>query len=50
MPVGGGEPVRMVVFDDPSFRVFRFFTVGPDNFYFSIGEYESDIWVVDLEW
>ena len=24
--------------------------VGPENLYLTIAEYESDIWVMDLEW
>jgi len=26
------------------------FTVGPEHLYVTIAEYESDIWVMDLEW
>jgi hypothetical protein len=25
-------------------------TVGPDSLYVSVGDSESDIWVMDLEW
>ena len=55
MPVTGGEPTRLVAFDDPSLSVrpgvgFPLLTVGPDHFYLTISEYESDIYVMDLEY
>jgi len=49
-PVTGGEATQLVAFDDPSVSVFTAFTVGADHFYLSISEYESDIYVMDLEW
>jgi Tol biopolymer transport system component len=50
-PVTGGEATQLVAFDDPSLSVYGFaLTVGPDRFYLSISEYESDIYVMDLEW
>ena len=42
-PVTGGEATQLVAFDDPSLNVYRTLTVGPDNFYLTISEYESDI-------
>ena len=55
MPVAGGEPTRLVAFDDPSLTVLasqavRSLSVGPDRFYITISEYESDIYVMDLEY
>ena len=59
MPAGGGEPRRLVVFDDPSVTPlkpssngegFAALTVSQDSLYLSVGEAESDIWVMDLEW
>ncbi len=55
MPVAGGEPTRLVAFDDPSLTLLtgpavRSLSVGPDRFYLTISEYESDIWVMDLEY
>ena len=50
IPVTGGESTQLVAFDDPSLTVYRTLTVGPDHFYLSVAEYESDIWVMDLEW
>ncbi len=55
MPVAGGEPTKLVAFDDPSLTVLNSsavhsLTVGPDRFYVTISEYESDIYVMDLEY
>jgi len=49
-PAGGGEPVKVVAFDDPSTYALGRFSVGPDRIYLTIAEYESDIWVMDLDW
>ena len=50
-PVTGGEATQLVAFDDPSLSVLPFaFTVSADHFYLTISEYESDIYVMDLEW
>ncbi len=49
-PVTGGEATQLVAFDDPSRSVFTALTVGPDHFYLTISEYESDIYVMDLEY
>ena len=50
IPTSGGEPTKIVALEDPSIIVQRTLTVGPEHFYFVFGEYESDIWVMDLEW
>jgi len=53
MPATGGKPNRLVAFDDPSLTVYKAghsLTVGPDHFYVTISEYESDIYVMDLEY
>jgi serine/threonine-protein kinase len=59
MPAEGGELRRLVVFDDPSVTPlkpsnngegFAALTVSQDTLYLSVGEAESDIWVMDLEW
>jgi hypothetical protein len=40
-----------VAFDDPSRTVIGYrLVVGSENLYLTIDEYESDIWVMDLEW
>ena len=49
-PVTGGEATQLVAFDDPSLSVWPRLTVGPDRFYITISEYESDIYVMDLEY
>jgi Tol biopolymer transport system component len=62
MPVGGSDPERVLAFDDPSVTPLipgnppmenvwaAALTVGPDSLYVSVGDSESDIWVMDLEW
>ncbi len=50
VPADGGEATMVVAFDDPSLVVFSQLTVGPEAFYLTIAEYESDIWVMDLDW
>jgi Tol biopolymer transport system component len=48
IPVSGGDPTPVIVFDDPAVEVSAPFTVGPDAIYVTVSEYESDIWVADL--
>jgi Tol biopolymer transport system component len=50
IPTTGGESTQLVAFDDPSLEQTHGFTVGNDRFYLTLSEYESDIWVMDLEW
>jgi hypothetical protein len=50
MPATGGDATQVVAFDDPSVYEFGILTVGPDHLYLTIAEYESDIYVMDLEW
>ena len=51
IPAGGGDPTRIVSFDDSAVIVFgSYLSVGPEHLYFTIDENESDIRVVDLEW
>jgi serine/threonine-protein kinase len=49
---GGGEATKVVVLDDPSLSEFWGwgFTVGREHLYLTIAEYQSDIWVMDLEY
>ena len=49
IPADGGDATRVVSFDDPSTDVIRAAVVG-DNYLFAFSEYESDIWVMDLDW
>lgn len=45
----GGRPRILVRFDDPALSVFNAgTTVGNGRFYFSVGEIECDIYVMDL--
>jgi len=59
MPASGGEPQPVVYFDDASLAVFSppnngigfgMLAVGRDEIYLSVGDSESDIWVMDLDW
>jgi Tol biopolymer transport system component len=50
IPADGGEATTVVVFDDPSLTVLDMMTVGAEHLYLTIAEYESDIWVMDVEW
>jgi Tol biopolymer transport system component len=51
VPIRGGEATQLVAFDDPSLSIWGgALTVGPDHFYLTISEYESDIYVMDLEY
>ncbi len=49
-PVTGGDATQLVAFDDPSLSVYPALTVGADHIYLTISEYESDIYVMDLEY
>ena len=49
VPAAGGEATKVVAFDDPSLDAF-IPAVGSDHLYFVVGHYESDIYVMDLEW
>jgi TolB protein len=50
IPTDGGDPTRVVGFDDPMVHWPGMYSVGPEHFYLTIAEYESDILVMDLEW
>jgi serine/threonine-protein kinase len=50
IPAAGG-PARLVVAgDDPAALLPGEFSVGPDRLYLTVAQYESDIWVADLDW
>ena len=49
VPTQGGEPRLVVAYDDAEIGGLDYLSVGPDNFYITVGEYESDIWVMDVE-
>jgi len=47
----GGEPRLIVTFEDPSLVVQSYpgtINVTRDRLYLTVGEFESDIWVMDL--
>jgi Tol biopolymer transport system component len=50
IPSDGGEATVVVAFDDPSLTVLSYLSLDAERFYLTIGEYESDIWVADLDW
>ena len=50
IPANAGDATKVVAFHDPSLTVFGALTVGPENLYLTISEYESDIYVMDLEY
>lgn len=50
IPANGGNATKVVALDDPSLTVAPILTVGPENLYLTLSEYESDIWVMDLEY
>ena len=50
IPPEGGRPTKVVAIDDPAVRLFSAFTVDSERLYFTLAEYDSDIWVSDLEW
>jgi len=49
MPADGGDATNVVANHDPELMAWQF-QVGSENIYFIISEWESDIWVMDLEW
>ena len=51
IPATGGEPRLVVTVDDPSLLLFRTgVSVGAERLYLSVAEYESDIYVMDLQY
>jgi Tol biopolymer transport system component/tRNA A-37 threonylcarbamoyl transferase component Bud32 len=50
MPARGGEARLVIALDDPSVTVPGYLSVGADRLFLTVSEYESDIWVMDLEW
>jgi Tol biopolymer transport system component len=50
IPANGWDATKVVAFDDSSLTVPGYLSVGAENFYLTIAEYESDIWVMDLEY
>ena len=50
VPVSGGQPRPLVDFDDPSrSRMYPRFGSDGRKFFFSLTEFESDLWLMELE-
>ena len=50
IPPNGDSVTKVVALDDPSLMLWGRVTVGPENLYFTIVDFHSDIWVMDLDW
>ena len=51
VPVSGGQPKLLIRFDDPSrIRMYPRFGSDGQKFYFSLTEFESDLWLIELSW
>jgi Tol biopolymer transport system component/DNA-binding SARP family transcriptional activator len=51
-PLAGGRPHLVMAFDDPAFMVQSYpgtINATRDRLYLTVGEFESDIWVMDLK-
>jgi hypothetical protein len=50
VPLSGGEPKLLVRFDDPAKEPYPdWWATDGERFYFSLGEFEADAWVMELE-
>ena len=50
VPLSGGEPELLVRYDDPSRLPLRGeWSADGESFYFTLTEFESDVWVMELE-
>ena len=50
VPLSGGEPELLVRYDDPSRLPLRSeWSTDGESFYFTLTEFESDVWVMELE-
>ena len=50
VPIEGGTPRHVMRFEDPTRPWHRFgFATLRDRFYFTVGELESDVWMVEIE-
>jgi len=52
MPAAGGAARLLIAFDDPALTVPSggFISVGPDRLYLAVSQYESDVWVANLQY
>ena len=50
VPLSGGEPELLVRYDDPARLPLRLeWSADEDGFFFALTEFESDVWVMELE-
>lgn len=49
VPIEGGQMRELIRFDEPARQPRPEMAVHGDEIYFTIGEFESDVWVVDLK-
>jgi Tol biopolymer transport system component/DNA-binding SARP family transcriptional activator len=49
MPLEGGDATLVVHYDDPALTAYGS-AVHDGTYYIAVSDYESDIWVMDLEW
>jgi Tol biopolymer transport system component len=49
IPAQGGSGTVLATFDDPNLTVWTAF-VGAESLYITCSDYESDIWVAELDW
>jgi hypothetical protein len=49
IPRQGGEPNLVVAYDDAEIGGMYIFSAGPEHLYVTVGQYEVDIWVMDVE-
>jgi Tol biopolymer transport system component len=48
--LSGGDPKRLVLFDDPTRQPYGdWWSTDGEHFYFSLVEFEADVWVMELE-
>ncbi len=50
LPVNGNPEMRLVHFTDPTRQLYRLgLSVDSRNFYFTLGDRESDIWTMEVK-
>jgi Tol biopolymer transport system component len=49
VPAFGGEPNLAVAFDNAALVGWHDLSIGPEHLYVTVGEYETDVWVADVE-
>jgi hypothetical protein len=50
VPVAAGTPRLVVAFDDPALAFPEYLSIGPDQLYLTLSQYESNVWVANLRW